>query len=75
MRSGTNEWLDARQAYNKASPSKYSNITIRKGDRVRLVMPAGGGWGDPKNREPAAVADDVAEGYVSAQAARDIYGQ
>ena len=47
----------------------------RKGDRVRLVMPAGGGYGDPKNREPAAVADDVAEGYVSAKAARDIYGQ
>lgn len=74
MLSGTDEWLDARQAYNKVSPSKYSNIPIRKGDRVRLVMPAGGGNGDPKERDREAVREDVAEGYVSAKAAQEIYG-
>ena len=74
MLSGTSEWVDACEAYNKASPSKYSNIPIRKGDRVRLVLPAGGGYGDPKKRDRRAVADDVAEGYISAKAARDVYG-
>jgi N-methylhydantoinase B len=75
MRSGSTEWLTASQAYNKTSPSKYSNISIRKGDRVRLVMPAGGGYGNPEERDRDAVAEDVAEGYVSAEAARKTYGR
>ena len=34
----------------------------------------GGGWGDPRLRDPAAVARDVIDGIVSTTAARDIYG-
>lgn len=34
----------------------------------------GGGWGDPFQRDPAAVAADVANEKVSAQAARELYG-
>jgi N-methylhydantoinase B len=34
----------------------------------------GGGYGDPLLREPASVARDVAEGKVTRQAARDVYG-
>lgn len=33
----------------------------------------GGGWGDPHEREPAAVLDDVIEGYVSPGAALEEY--
>ncbi len=73
MKNGTDEWQNAVEAYGKASPSKYSNISVKKGDRVRLVMPAGGGYGEPADRDRDAVRNDVAEGYVSARAARDIY--
>ena len=41
---------------------------------MRIVEAGGGGYGDPKARAPAAVAEDVAQGYVSAGVARDIYG-
>ena len=34
----------------------------------------GGGWGDPLERDPARVWEDVAEGLVSAAAARKLYG-
>jgi N-methylhydantoinase B len=34
----------------------------------------GGGWGDPRRRDPAAVARDVLDGVVSVAAAREIYG-
>jgi N-methylhydantoinase B len=34
----------------------------------------GGGWGDPLDRGPAVVANDVAEGLISAAAARKLYG-
>ncbi|HEY0699621.1 MAG TPA: hydantoinase B/oxoprolinase family protein, partial [Micromonospora sp.] len=47
---------------------------VRVGDRVTLLTAGGGGHGDPGQRDPEAVRRDVAEGYVSARAARDIYG-
>jgi N-methylhydantoinase B len=34
----------------------------------------GGGWGDPLTRDPAQVAEDVAEGLISVAAARRLYG-
>ena len=34
----------------------------------------GGGWGDPLQRDPDAVAQDVAAGLVSPQRAHDVYG-
>ena len=33
-----------------------------------------GGYGDPKARERALLARDVAEGKISARAARELYG-
>jgi N-methylhydantoinase B len=36
-------------------------------------MPGGGGLGDPLARDPAAVQRDVAMGYVSREAARNLY--
>ncbi|MGH1488713.1 MAG: hydantoinase B/oxoprolinase family protein [Acidimicrobiales bacterium] len=43
---------------------------------VRMVArsPGGGGWGDPLKRDRDAVARDVRDGVVSAEAAREIYG-
>jgi N-methylhydantoinase B len=48
-------------------------IHLSRGRRVRLETPGGGGWGDPLVRDPAAVARDVTLGYVTADAARDLY--
>ena len=42
---------------------------LRKGDTVTLRTPGGGGHGDPSARDPAAVAADVAAGYVTDAAA------
>ena len=41
---------------------------------VLLQTGTGGGWGDPFERDPAMVAWDALEGYISLQAARDQYG-
>ncbi|HEY2135577.1 MAG TPA: hydantoinase B/oxoprolinase family protein [Xanthobacteraceae bacterium] len=52
--------------------SKVTDVRIRRGQKVRLETPGGGGFGDPATREPARVARDVRLGYVSrAAAARD----
>jgi N-methylhydantoinase B len=41
---------------------------------MRIVEAGGGGFGDPKSRAAAAVAEDVAQGYVTAASAREVYG-
>jgi N-methylhydantoinase B len=47
---------------------------LRKGDVVSFRLNGAGGYGDPRERAPQAIAADVADGYVSAEAARTTYG-
>lgn len=47
---------------------------IRPGDTIELCTPGGGGYGDPRERDPRAVEDDVLNGRVSEQAAAETYG-
>jgi N-methylhydantoinase B len=54
--------------------TKITDIHIAKGQRVRLESPGGGGYGEPRERDAAAVRRDVANGYVSAEAAQAQYG-
>lgn len=53
--------------------SKVTDIKIRRGQKVRLETPGGGGFGDPAARDPQRVARDVRLGYVSKDAARRTY--
>jgi N-methylhydantoinase B len=55
-------------------PSRYSDHLLRPGDVVRLETPGGGGLGNPRERDPERVLNDVRNGYVSIDKARDIYG-
>ena len=53
---------------------KATQHPIAAGETVRVLSGGGGGYGPPAEREATAVRRDVAEGYVSAQAARRDYG-
>ena len=44
------------------------------GDRVHVRTPGGGGYGDPKARDRALVARDVALGYYTAAEAEALFG-
>jgi len=52
--------------------SKMVGIDLHRGRHLRLESP-GGGYGPPDQRDPKAVARDVALGYVSAEAAARDY--
>jgi N-methylhydantoinase B len=52
--------------------AKAANV-LAPGQRMRIIEAGGGGFGDAKARAPAAVAEDVAQGYISERAAREIY--
>jgi N-methylhydantoinase B len=55
-------------------PSMISNMPLQPGDILRTVSPCGGGYGDPRKREPTLVLRDVRNGIVSVKAARELYG-
>jgi N-methylhydantoinase B len=59
---------------NGVKVERFVPIAWKPGETVVLRVPGGGGYGDPKLRERDKVREDVALGYVSAQAAREQYG-
>ena len=53
--------------------AKLSGIVLRKGQRVRVESPGGGGYGPVEDRPVDAIARDLALGLVSARAAERDY--
>ncbi len=53
---------------------KVSRMPLRRDDVVRLVTGSGGGYGDPRQREPGLVAADLRDGLVTSAEATDFYG-
>ena len=49
-------------------------VIVPPGSGVVFLTAGGGGWGDPLERDPEGVKNDVIEGYVSLEAARQHYG-
>lgn len=55
-------------------PHPKSRTMIEPGMRLRMIYAGGGGYGDPKTRDPDAIADDLRDGYVTSSAALTDYG-
>ncbi|HVD75693.1 MAG TPA: hydantoinase B/oxoprolinase family protein [Xanthobacteraceae bacterium] len=51
-----------------------ANIPVPLNSQAIVRTGGGGGWGDPLERDAALVAADAAEGLISRQAARELYG-
>ena len=58
----------------RSLPSKLPNLATRAGDRIEVVGPCGGGYGDPFERDPELVLADMLDGYLTADQARADYG-
>jgi N-methylhydantoinase B len=54
-------------------PSKFS-IRLAPGEVVRVEMAGGGGYGEPLERDPLAVAADLTEEKITVARAREAYG-
>ncbi|MER9236428.1 hydantoinase B/oxoprolinase family protein [Mesorhizobium sp. M0622] len=66
------ERLDA--AGQRLALPPVSLEVIQPGEWIVGTTNGGGGYGSPLEREPQRVLDDVVEGWVSVEAARNIYG-
>jgi N-methylhydantoinase B len=52
----------------------FSNVSVGPGDVFTRPSAGGGGFGDPLERDPDAVVEDVADGYVTLERAAIDYG-
>jgi len=59
---------------DRALPSKVPHMNIAKDGRFVCYGPAGGGYGNPLERDPADVADDVLDQVISVETALRDYG-
>ncbi len=60
---------------NGAPGDPYGLTQLRPGDVVVMDAAGGGGYGDPAERDPEAMARDLREGKVSRERARRDYGE
>ena len=56
------------------SIGKITVLQMKKGDVVRIISSAGGGLGDPLQRDVDAVRADLELGLLTADHAREVYG-
>ncbi len=72
--AGNEVWLklDGREVTDLPN-AKVLVQRLKAGDTFTLASGGGGGFGNPAERDPDAVASDVAEGYVTAEEARTLY--
>jgi N-methylhydantoinase B len=57
----------------RALTSKIAGLRLKKDDIVVFELAGGGGYGNPHERDPDRVRNDVLRGYVSREAARTDY--
>ena len=65
---------DGVETFPPSLPGKISGFPLREGDIVLMQTSAGGGFGDPLDRDPQEVLQDIREGYVTPEKAKHAYG-
>jgi len=73
---GTPNLLTVRcgRGRERAIGDRAEMVRHEAGERYEYRYGGGGGWGDPLERDPARVLDDVLDEYVSIKGARRDYG-
>lgn len=66
-------YLDGGSDGRKQLPGKFMRTFLR-GELYEAVLAGGGGWGDPLERDSAAVLEDLIDGKVTREAAWRDYG-
>jgi N-methylhydantoinase B len=67
-------WLNRGKPSGKFLGAIFSGVPVKEEDEFDRPSSGGGGFGDPLERDPALVLEDVIDDYVSIERARKDYG-
>ncbi|GGE11993.1 methylhydantoinase [Aureimonas endophytica] len=74
-RDGSTNYVELRRKDGTRERLSFAtNVAVNAGDVIRVVTGNGGGYGDPRERSREAVAEDLKDGYLTPERAREIYG-
>jgi N-methylhydantoinase B len=74
-REGSPNYVEVIRA--DGTVEKYAVVTaleVNEGDVIRIHTGSGGGYGDPRQRAPKLILDDLRNGFLTAGRAADVYG-
>ncbi|GAA2799715.1 hydantoinase B/oxoprolinase family protein [Kribbella solani] len=77
---GGGDGLPSRTVINPTTPDevvipdRIHIESLKVGDVISSQRGGGGGYGDPKDRDRDRIADDIKQGYLTPEVARDVYG-
>ena len=70
---GSGNFIEVIKPEGKETYSFVSGLSVTTDDVIRVITSSGAGYGDPKQRSRDAVREDVKNGLVSEEDAREIY--
>ncbi|MDG1415637.1 MAG: hydantoinase B/oxoprolinase family protein, partial [Alphaproteobacteria bacterium] len=70
---GSGNFIEVIKPEGKETHSFVSGLSVTTDDVIRVITSSGAGYGDPKQRSREAVREDVKNGLVSEEDAREIY--
>jgi N-methylhydantoinase B len=71
---GTNNTVEyAKRDGTRVRHGRIAHVPLEDDDLVVAVTGTGGGFGDPRERDPCLVAADVFDGYIDVAEAREVY--
>lgn len=74
-RDGSGNYVEVLRTSGEVSRHAFATgVTLNTGDVVRITTGNGAGYGPPAERDKAALADDLADGYLTPEQARALYG-
>ena len=72
---GTPNFIEViRKSGDKERISFVTGLTVDEDDVIRVVTGAGGGFGDPRERETKLIEEDIRNGYLTSERASEVYG-
>ncbi|MBO0789275.1 MAG: hydantoinase B/oxoprolinase family protein, partial [Actinobacteria bacterium] len=75
-RDGSPNYVEVIRDGSRLGPrfGKASRLRLQRGDLVRLVTGSGGGYGEPREREPGLVLADLRDEIITRREASEVYG-
>jgi N-methylhydantoinase B len=71
--SGDGPFPPTEESLPEPEHVRWGVDTLGDDDAFHVRLPGSGGYGDPLDREPESVAEDVAEGKIAPETAREVY--
>jgi len=72
---GSGNYVEVKKADGSQETYSFvSGLSLTTDDVVRVVTSSGAGYGDPKKRDRDAVKQDIKNGLITTQRAKEIHG-